>query len=351
MTEQSKGKYPENHKLGRRKFVSSYQARNLLKDNPYSVLKDAYKNTIECVNVWRVIEKGGEEKKETSHCKNRWCPYCEAAKMAKAIAEMEEPFSEMGDPYFLTLTARTTDAKGLPAKIELMYSAWRTITKSEQNKRRKISGLRKAECTISPNISGHYHYHFHVLIDGKENAEWLLSVWLKELGNLASREGQDFKKADKGALIELSKYFNKQSVDADEQIERSGLDRAFKRLDVIYTAMRGKRTLQTFGSFKRAKIDQENEMIEPVQSDSLEDVPEVVTTYFYNGKGDWATKDGNLFCGWDSSKMRDENGKLFSEKYNFAEVVKPDESLGKESKTYLDQRIWLNKWPDLQNIG
>ena len=88
-----------------------------------------------------------------------------------------------------------------------------------------------------------YHPHIHAVVKGKEAAEALLEAWLKFApkwtGQKVERRGQDVSECGEGALIELFKYFTKLSSD--------GHRIPVRRLDVIFTAMKGRRVFQPCG--------------------------------------------------------------------------------------------------------
>ena len=117
-----------------------------------------------------------------------------------------------------------------------------------------LKGLKKAECTVRPN--NYYHYHYHVIIDGKENAEFLVKRWL-ELIPEAEPQSQDCRIADSGSFIELFKYFTK-LVTKKASGKRVIVE--YTRLDVIFTALRGKRTFQAFGGLKPINEEMEEEL-------------------------------------------------------------------------------------------
>ena len=151
---------------------------------------------------------------------------------------------ELEKPQFVTLTLPTVNADGLPQRIKDMQIEWRKITDlSLKTKRLDFEGIRKAECTVRPN--GMYHYHFHLLVSGLDNAQWIVNQWLKRFPN-ASRDAQDIRFANERSYKEIFKYFTKLiSSKTDERVFDE-----FDRLDVIFTALRGKRTYQPFGGIK-----------------------------------------------------------------------------------------------------
>ena len=134
-----------------------------------------------------------------------------------------------------------------------MENCWRKIYKYSKDKRREpfknginLYGIRKMECTLRPD--GKYHYHFHLIVEGWANAEFLRSEWLKRNPD-ANPNAQDVRPVtDKGAILEVLKYTTKMSVKMNN-------DTDFERLDKLFITMKGKRTLSTFGGLKAIKND------------------------------------------------------------------------------------------------
>jgi hypothetical protein len=145
--------------------------------------------------------------------------------------------------------------------------------KSKPNKKRKVIGLRKAECTIRPD--GFYHYHFHVVIQGKDNAEWLVQSWLDRMLKKADKDGQNARLLDDGSLKELFKYFTKLTTSKKDEEERQLYDP--QRMDVIFRAIKGKRIFQPFGGLKPVSeevdriITQEYNEIKPAYKEYIWD--------------------------------------------------------------------------------
>lgn len=230
----------------RAKFLSQKLSICLQKYNPLSDLFKSYQNSYYCCSV--LLQEGKALK--SKYCKNRWCALCNRIRTAKAINEYLPLIAKLEDVYFVTLTKRTVEEKDLKWSIDLMEKAWRSILKSRENKKRKIKGLRKIENTQRPQDK--YHYHFHILISGKENAEWLVREWLRLMGGEANVKAQDIRKADERSLKEMFKYFSKLTVQ-NKTGERELID--YQRMDVIFRAMRGKRVYQGFGGLKSASED------------------------------------------------------------------------------------------------
>lgn len=234
-----------NKKRARKKFASHHISKSLIKANPDSPLLNSYIRTLACSGVLQPDEEGILH---AHYCKNRWCPVCQSIRIATLINGYKPQLEALADPYFVTLTRPTCTADELPYQIKLMNKIFRQI--KQRRAFRNVSGIRKAECTTRPDDL--YHYHFHIIIEGKENAECLIKSWL-ELNPESHFDGQDMKKADCGSLIELFKYFTKLFAKDQNTGERLPMD--FKRLDIIFQALSGKRIFQPFGKMSPVTED------------------------------------------------------------------------------------------------
>ena len=164
----------------------------------------------------------------------------------------------MAEPYFVTLTGPTVPAGRLKKRIKEFAGEWSLMTKTRYWGAHKPSGIRKAECTLRPD--GQYHYHYHVIIDGREHAEWLIAQWLVRIKG-SSIKAQDMRPVRQGEYLEIFKYFTKLiSTDKSAGKERRYID--FERLNVVFSTLRGTRVYQPFGGIKpvREEID-EDELI------------------------------------------------------------------------------------------
>lgn len=153
---------------------------------------------------------------------------------------------------------------------------------------RKVNMLRKEECTIRP--FGYYHFHFHVIVEGKANAEYLQQAWL-ELNPDSRARAQDFRPFIKGKTIELFKYFTK-LVAKDKNNKTCRLD--YRRLDVVFRAMRGRRTFQTYGNIKSVDED--------IDEESLKATREIAKQVYIWIHNDWiGMESGEWLTGYHPS--------------------------------------------------
>lgn len=235
--------------MSKKKHFSQHIAYKLYYLNEHSSLRKSYQNSIYCAKA--LIPNEAKGTLTSKYCKNRWCPLCQSIRIAKLIDGYAPLLSSMIDPQFVTLTAPTVTAEELPLRIKNFGATWRNIALDRYWKKNKPNGIRKAECTLRPN--GMYHYHFHIIIDGKENAEWLVNQWLKRTAG-AEKQAQDIRPVINGQYLEIFKYFTK-LLTKDSTGKRS-ID--FVRLNIILEALAGKRVYQPFGNIKAVSEDEED---------------------------------------------------------------------------------------------
>lgn len=267
----------------RAKFLSINLSIRLVERNPASFLVGSYRASTYCTQT--LLQSGREI--SSTYCKNRWCAVCNRIRTARLINGYIQPLKALQDPQFVTLTKQTVSADFLPMSIELMNKTWRTILNSREGRKRGLRGVRKIECTVRPN--GQYHYHFHVIIDGAENAKWLINEWIKHLGKLVSHKAQDMRPADEGSLKELFKYFTKLTTPDKKLYD-------LQRMDVIFRALRGKRTYQPFGGI--AIVSEEIEGIRTEELDFLSE-QEQVWNWHVN---DWINDAGEALTGYQPNE-------------------------------------------------
>lgn len=234
----------------RSKYLSTKLARSLLALN--SPLRKQYMQSLYCCST---IVVDSNEIKSSYYCKNRWCQNCQRVLMSKIISKYQPQLEQLDDLYFVTLTAPTVPASMLPNQIERFLKAWQKITNQARRDRSDFKGVRKSECKPKYRGDGYYeyHFHYHIIISGKENAEWLVAKWLK-LNKDCSPQAQDYRSVSslEAGVLELFKYMTKLTFadDAGNEISSNA-----RELDVIFTAMFGKRIYQPFGGLKAAKED------------------------------------------------------------------------------------------------
>lgn len=229
------------------KYVSKGIALSLMHFNPKSELLKSYKNSTYCAETLLTNEVG---KIHTTYCKNRWCLTCNRIKTARLINAYLPQLEQLFQPVFVTVTLPTCPGEELPERIAKMEKNWRGIYQntgkaSYKKTNNPFKGIRKAECTIRPN--GMYHYHFHFILNDWAQAEWLVSQWLKRFPE-ADRKAQDIRFANEFAFRELFKYAFKAEVKSNNKTNA-------KRYNLVFSALRGKRTYQAFGGIRAIEED------------------------------------------------------------------------------------------------
>jgi hypothetical protein len=270
-------------KRARAKFLSSNLSCKLIENNPESDLIKSYRNSFYCSDVF--IQKG--KTLTTTYCKNRWCATCNRIRTAVLINGYLPVIKAFGDAYFVTLTLKTVEGSELRSRVDYMVSTFRSILKSRAARKMNVRGVRKLECTLRPNNK--FHPHFHLIVDSKEAAEFILLSWLRINGGLADRKAQDLVKADENSLKELFKYFTKLIDPGTGSIE-------FGRLDSIFVSIRNKRIYQPFGGIK--SVSEEIDSITSESFDMLEDCEEL----WKWSCNDWVNQSGELLTGYSPSE-------------------------------------------------
>ena len=253
-----------------------------------SRLKKSYWNTYYCND--NLVQEG--DKITGKYCNNRWCSVCNRIRTAKLIKGYNVPLSELSDKQFVTLTLPNCTGEKLRETIDFMLQSCKKV--QEVFKKRhlrgkqdwQLVGIRKLECTYNYKTST-YHPHFHFLVEGEVAAKELVNEWLKRVPT-ASRQAQDFRKADEGAETELFKYFSKIVTKTEK-----GFTTFVEPLDVIFTAMQGLRVFQPIG-LKRDVL----ENIEGIITDEISGIEERFMNWKWY-KNDWVDKStGEVLTGY-----------------------------------------------------
>ena len=215
--------------------------------------KAKYWKTYHCNRV--KLQMGG--KLVGSLCRKRWCQNCNRIKSAELINGYGKPLVNLHKKeslWFVTLTAPTVSERQLKSELTKRYKAFSRIKDNlRKNYGIKLNGIRKTEIEYNEK-EDKYHPHFHMIIQGRKEAELLHSLWLSQFKR-ADVKGQNIKPitmndgADVGGLKELFKYVTKDVSKSDKEV---------KALDWIYTCLEGVRTIQTFGSIKKIKEPKES---------------------------------------------------------------------------------------------
>lgn len=226
------------HKRQVRKAVSYQIAEKLYELE--SPLKRQYERSLNCGQYVKLLSDGTYQ---SWYCGKRWCTVCSAIKQAELIEGYLPSLQAMGAPYLVTLTIPSVKAEALKGTIRTMPKVFAKIKDSARKKGFPISGIRKIECNYN-QAADTFNPHYHILVNGEIEARYLHSEWLKRVQGTKSI-AQDIQVADRVSLKELFKYQSKVIV---------GKKFNAKATDTILQALNGIRTIQPFGTVKKARL-------------------------------------------------------------------------------------------------
>lgn len=204
-------------------------------------LRRAYGRSMDCAGL-KVQDADGSLR--TTYCNSRWCVVCNRIRMAKGIRTYSGWLQSIGeDAFFVTLTSENCTEpelrKTLQRNILDFKSCVRSIRRTDGE---HFEAIRKTEVTYNRGADT-YHPHYHVIVNGELQAYLLLSYWMKRSHRKVDRSAQDVQPLTPGGLKEVMKYSTK-SITKTEEGDRGVHTRS---LHVIYTAMKGMKTLQPYG--------------------------------------------------------------------------------------------------------
>lgn len=208
---------------------------------------------------------------------------------------------EIQDRQFVTLTFPNVGGQRLRQVIEEMILNFQRIKDKMRNRDQvKIKGIRKIEVTYNPSRND-FHPHFHLIIEGKDQAKQLLQEWLIRYPK-AIDQAQDVRPADHGSIIELLKYTAKLIHKDDyKKLDNGQIQIGIhaKALDTIFQALYRKRTYQGFGI--RLKI---NEDVEDLQSEVYEEILSDIDVWKWDqDNSDWISTYGEMLTGCDANRI------------------------------------------------
>ena len=237
-------------KRARRKYLTSAFILHMLNEIPESEMKKSYWNTFHCTRTaFKEITPDGVKFK-SKYCMNRFCLTCAAVKTAHLIAGYKSILDTWQDKKFLTLTIPNVPHSVLNESIKEMHTQIRKIFDTSRRHRVKILAVRKFEITYNSETDT-YHPHFHYIVDTLPNAVFILNQWLERFPD--SRPiAQEIRSCDEN-YIELFKYFTKIISRKYEKVIATNPH----ALDIIFTAVSGRRTVQNHGFKCNPKIAKE----------------------------------------------------------------------------------------------
>jgi hypothetical protein len=272
----------QKSKKTRKKLITQLINRPLfLLDSP---AKKYYERAFHCSSI---LQQEGTSLK-SHYCNSRTCITCNGKRTAAYIKHYGSQVLALNDAQFVTLTAKTVechDSDTLRYFIDQRESVWRKIYKNANKCNRKLVGMKSMEITARPD--NHYHIHFHFIIEGKENAEWVKSQWLKHYTN-AEHYLQKIKPIkDENSLLEVFKYGTKFADKEKVKVKGKIVERwkrvAPERTDLIIRALMKKRLISLFGGIRKIETEDVNEM----DNDQIIDMEDKVCESWIWNNIDW----------------------------------------------------------------
>ena len=263
-----------------------------------SPLKKSYWRTFYCTSV--LLQEG--HKITSQYCNNRWCIVCNRIRTAKMIEKYYPVIiKEVQDRQFVSLTIPNVQGQRLRRVIEDMILNFQRIkNKMQYRDQIKIKGIRKIEVTYNPSRND-FHPHFHLVMEGRAQAEQLLREWLIRYPK-AVDQAQDIRPADHNSIIELLKYTAK-LIHKDDYTKlddgRIEIGIHAQALDTIFQALYCKRTYQGFGI--RVKVDED---VSELESEVFEEIMSDIDVWKWEqDTSDWISTYGELLTGCDAHKI------------------------------------------------
>lgn len=244
-------------------------------------------------NAWHcngMLEQSGKRLIGT-YCNTRHCLVCNRIRAAKAIIGYSKPLQQIEGLNFVTLTRQSVKAEDLKKTVSSMVNSFRNIQKNlVKTYGIKLKGIRKVEINYNPKADT-FNPHFHLLSSGTPCEMLLLkTLWLNQFPEaIADIQAQDVRQTNEDSVNELFKYFTKVLINGKLHP---------KAMDIIFTAMKGKRTIQPFGGIKKVTED-----VEDIQAEDIDFKPEQNTLWQWNDNYfDWISEDGEVLSGYIPSK-------------------------------------------------
>lgn len=221
------------------------------------------------------------------YCNTRICSVCNRIRTAKMINGYSKPLAELQDKQFVTLTIPNVPGTKLPETLNSMQKSLRNIFTQMKKRKMKYGGIRKTEITYNP-IRSDYHPHLHIIIDGVENASYIVKEWLARYPG-AAPYCQDIRPVDDFSMMELFKYSTK--------IVSTGINGSViyvKAVDTIIRSLYRRRIIQPFGMIRK----QVSEDVEEIDVQNYAGIPEYESMEWEWQESDWMNKYGELLTGY-----------------------------------------------------
>jgi len=167
-------------KRAERKAFTQEQMLHLIALN--SPLEQKYRDTLQCAD--RVVEceeiHTGEIKYQTMFCQKRWCAVCNNRRTSHLLKAYTPALDALTDPQLVTLTipAVPITYKHITEAVDLMFYNFSRAKDRMRKRGYTLSGIRKLESNYN-TIAKTANPHFHLIVEGAEEAEILQKYWLE----------------------------------------------------------------------------------------------------------------------------------------------------------------------------
>jgi hypothetical protein len=276
-------------KRGRADFFSTNLKIALHNANTDSLIRHRYLYSTFCN---KELTKEGD-KITGKYCGQRWCVTCNRIRTAQLINAYLPEVQSIKEPRFITLTLKNCTAEELRPRVQWMVKAWAKIQK-KLARNKEVKGYRKLEVTHNQRFND-FHPHFHAIVEGKGNAEYIISAWLnlcQDANIEALAQWQDERPADLDSMKELFKYTTKilpkkPKGKTWEEVftDNSRVQKFLQGQDQIYQALYRVKTFQPFGFKPATETKEEEERLEVEAQETKLNIPD--GTYLRNGRGNW----------------------------------------------------------------
>jgi len=260
--------------------------------------KEKYENTLNCGSV--LLQTGN--KITSRYCNNRWCKVCNRIRTAKLINGYAEQLDKLNNKYFVTLTLPNIGKNKLRETIKQMLKGIRDIQENwRKQKKYKIIGIRKLECTYNPDLDN-YHPHFHFILQGEETAKELIKSWLNKFKN-AVEWAQDYKICYD--YKELFKYFTKMAAKSKINNEVNFYPEAIHN---IFESIEKIRIFQPMGGIRLIKED-----IDKKEAKEIKEIEEQNTIFIFEEDNYINKKTGEILTRYTPTNKE----KMYREKIKY----------------------------------
>ena len=221
-----------------------------------SPINDDYRQAYMCNEY--LFQKG--KKITSNYCSKRCCTVCNRIRAAQNLSKYADRILALPDLYLVTLTDKNVSKGELSENVGIMYKALTRIKKNLYAKKMKINGYRSFECTYG--YKSGFNPHFHFIVQGKDVADMLVHLWLKQMPN-ASIKGQNITKVrhSKKSLLELFKYIAKPIT--------KGYYSA-SAYDEIMRAIKHHRVSDSLGCIRGKNLDRDSDDLDKLQAQEID---------------------------------------------------------------------------------